>query len=122
MKNKFLGIDHVQVAAPAHHEVEARQFYAETLGLKEITKPDRLARNGGVWFEIGQQQLHVGVQKDFIPSQKAHPALLVENISDIRRHLESKGVEIVYGDELEGADRFYISDPFGNRIEIIEWL
>ena len=122
MENYFLGIDHVQVAAPANRESEARSFYSDTLGFKEITKPANLALKGGVWFQVGHQQLHVGVEDDFSPAKKAHPAFLVHNATDVRKLLESKAIEIIYGDELEGADRFYIYDPFGNRIEIIEWL
>ncbi|MDG0844249.1 VOC family protein [Staphylococcus equorum] len=122
MENYFLGIDHVQVAAPANRESQARAFYSETLGFKEITKPANLALKGGMWFQVGQQQLHVGVEDDFAPTKKAHPAFLVHDASDVRKLLESKAIEIIYGDELEGADRFYIYDSFGNRIEIIEWL
>ena len=106
MFNQFLGIDHVQLAAPPHNESLAKAFYSDKLGFKEIAKPSNLAKNGGVWFQVGDQQLHIGVQ----------------NASDIRKELEAKEIEIIYGDELEGANRFYIYDPFGNRIEIIEWL
>lgn len=100
----------------------ARAFYSEILGFKEIPKPSNLATKGGVWFQVGEHQLHIGVQDDFKPATKAHPAFLVHNASDIKKDLESKDIEIIYGDELEGANRFYIYDPFGNRIEIIEWL
>lgn len=120
--NQFLGIDHVQLAAPPHNESLAKAFYSDKLGFKEIAKPSNLAKNGGVWFQVGDQQLHIGVQDDFKPATKAHPAFLVQNASDIRKELEAKKIEIIYGDELEGANRFYIYDPFGNRIEIIGWL
>jgi catechol 2,3-dioxygenase-like lactoylglutathione lyase family enzyme len=64
-------LDHVQVAAPPGCEAEARAFYGELLGLEEVEKPDSLRGRGGVWF----QQLHVGVEEDFRPARKAHPAL-----------------------------------------------
>ncbi|MGW7930887.1 VOC family protein [Staphylococcus xylosus] len=122
MEKHFIGIDHVQVAAPANQEDLARAFYAEKLGFKEIPKPDNLALKGGLWFQIGKQQLHIGVENNFSPAKKAHPAFAVHNATEVRKNLELQEVKIIYGDELEGADRFYIYDPFGNRIEIIEWL
>lgn len=71
-------IDHVQVAAPAGCEPEARRFYGGLLGLPEIEKPAPLAGRGGAWFACGPQELHVGVAEDFAPARKAHPALRVE--------------------------------------------
>ncbi|WP_436854477.1 VOC family protein [Staphylococcus caeli] len=118
----FLGIDHVQVASPTNQEEKARQFYNGKLGFTEISKPNNLAQNGGVWFQVGNQQLHVGVETDFVPAKKAHPAFLVDDATAVRKVLESKDVDIVFGDPLEGANRFYVYDPFGNRIEIIEWV
>src|SRR4029077_6815654 len=72
-----VGLDHVQVAAPPGCEREARRFYGELLGLVEIDKPEPLRRRGGVWFGVGAQQLHIGVQEPFFPARKAHPALRV---------------------------------------------
>ena len=122
MFNQFLGIDHVQLAAPPHNASLAKAFYSDKLGFKEIPKPDNLTLKGGLWFQIGKQQLHIGVENNFSPAKKAHPAFAVHNATEVRKNLELQEVEIIYGDELEGADRFYIYDPFGNRIEIIEWL
>ena len=98
MEKYFIGIDHVQVAAPANQEDLARAFYAEKLGFKEITKPANLARKGGVWFQIGQQQLHIGVETNFEPAKKAHPAFAVHNATEVRKNLELQEVEIIYGE------------------------
>ncbi|HLR19359.1 MAG TPA: VOC family protein [Staphylococcus sp.] len=122
MESYFLGIDHVQVTTPPNCESEVRKFYSEILGFQEINKPNNLAKKDGVWFQVGQQQLHVGIEHDFSPAKKAHPAFLVKDASSVRKSLEAKSVEIIYGDELEDADHFYIFDPFDNRLEIIEWL
>jgi catechol 2,3-dioxygenase-like lactoylglutathione lyase family enzyme len=103
------GIDHVQVAAPPGCEPEARRFYGELLGMREIEKPEELRRRGGVWFQCGRQQLHVGVQEDFTPSSKAHPALAVTELDELLERLEHV--------TKDGA-RVYTQDPWGNRIEL----
>lgn len=122
MDNEFMGIDHVQLAAPKGSEPEARNFYGEILGLTEIPKPDHLAKKGGVWFELGKKQVHIGIQLDFFPAKKAHPAFEVRNINTIRKRLGEKSIQVMEDEPLEGANRFYVNDPFGNRIEFIEWL
>lgn len=122
MHFKFLGIDHIQLAAPADCEKEARQFFGDILNLKEIPKPSNLAKRGGVWFELGNQQLHIGVQKEFSAAKKAHPAFEIENIENLKSQLQKKGIDVIEDNELENANRFFTSDPFGNRLEFIEWL
>ncbi|GFN31531.1 VOC family protein [Paenibacillus xylaniclasticus] len=124
MTVQFLGVDHVQLAAPEGCETEARSFFAGLLGWKEIEKPEGLRQRGGVWFQCGVHQVHIGVQRDFVPAKKAHPAFQVKNIEQLRKHLIANSVEIV-DDEVradEGVKRFYTQDPFGNRIEFLEWL
>jgi RimJ/RimL family protein N-acetyltransferase/catechol 2,3-dioxygenase-like lactoylglutathione lyase family enzyme len=117
---RVTGLDHVQVAAPANCEVEARAFYGDALGLAEIPKPANLRARGGVWFRCGAQELHVGVQGDFRPATKAHPALAVYDLAGLRRRLAERNVPIVEDEPLDGAERFYVADPFGNRIELLE--
>lgn len=116
------GIDHVQVAAPPGCEREARAFYGAVLGMPEIEKPEPLRERGGVWFACGAQALHVGVDQGFAPAAKAHPALAVSDAGALARLAErliAAGAEIRWDDELPGAARFYTSDPFGNRLELI---
>src|ERR1700704_4788768 len=98
----IVGIDHVQLAAPPGCEDEARRFFGSVLGLREIEKPPSLAPRGGVWFEAGQQQLHVGVQENFAPASKAHPALLVgsSELEDVAKRLTEAGAHITWNDEL----------------------
>lgn len=124
MTIQFLGIDHVQLAAPEGCEPEARKFFAGLLGWQEIPKPESLLARGGVWFQCGAQQVHIGVQRDFVPAEKAHPAFQVRNITELHDHLAKNNVVII-DDELreeEGVRRFFTTDPFGNRIEFLEWL
>ncbi|MGG2016767.1 VOC family protein [Bacillus sp. S10(2024)] len=122
MEYSYIGIDHVQLAAPAGSEMEARTFFGKILGMQEITKPLNLAKRGGVWFTCGKHQLHIGIQKDFSPALKAHPAFHINNLAALHDHLIKNGIVVKKEEPLEGAIRFFVDDPFGNRIEFIEWL
>ena len=115
------GIDHVQLAAPAGREDEARAFFGEVLGLAERPKPEALVARGGVWFMCGEQQLHVGVEPDFAPARKAHPAFAVRGLDALQSRLETAGYETTSDDAtIPGVRRFYAHDPFGNRLEFLE--
>lgn len=116
----LLGLHHVQLAMPAGREDEARAFYAEVLGLEEIPKPAHLAARGGCWFQLGVHELHLGVDERFAPARKAHPALLVEALDEVRAALDAAEAEVVDDEPLPGCRRFYASDPFGNRLEFLE--
>ncbi|MFD2638066.1 VOC family protein [Piscibacillus salipiscarius] len=121
MSFTFKQIDHVQLAAPRGSEDEARAFFIDALGFEEVEKPEALKKNGGVWFQRGDIQIHIGVEEPFNPAKKAHPALEVTNLDELMKHLEGKGVAYKQDNKLPGADRIYVTDPFGNRIEILEW-
>ena len=105
-------IDHVQLAAPPGCEDEARGFFGELLGLREVEKPASLAARGGVWFE----QLHIGVEEDFRPARKAHPAFVVDDLDALAARIG----EVRWDDALPGVRRFYADDPWGNRLEFLE--
>jgi catechol 2,3-dioxygenase-like lactoylglutathione lyase family enzyme len=109
-----IAIDHVQLAAPRGCEAEARRFYGELLGLEELRKPAALAARGGVWFALaGGQQLHIGVDKQFTPARKAHPALRVDRgeLDGLAERLRGAGAPILWDDELPGQRRFHTEDP-----------
>ncbi|HEY8644746.1 MAG TPA: VOC family protein [Gaiellaceae bacterium] len=114
---KVTGIDHVQVAAPAGCEAEAKAFYGELLGLEELPKPEALASRGGCWFSAGAQELHVGVEEPFTPARKAHPSFVVSDLDDLAARLTGAGIEVAYDDLIPGTRRFQTADPFGNRLE-----
>jgi catechol 2,3-dioxygenase-like lactoylglutathione lyase family enzyme len=116
----LIGIDHVQVAAPAGCEDEARAFYGGLLGLEELPKPEPLAARGGCWFRAGAQELHVGVEEPFAPARKAHPGLVAADLDALGERLRAAGIEVTYDDAIPGAKRFYVADPFGNRLEVRE--
>jgi len=116
----IIRIDHVQVAIPAGGEQAAREFYAGLLGIPEKQKPVDLAGRGGAWFESGTLKVHAGVDPDFKPARKAHPAFVVEGLSDLITRLRAADVSIAPGETLQGHARVFVSDPFGNRIELID--
>jgi len=112
------GLHHVQVAAPPGCEDAARRFFGDLLGLEELPKPESLAGRGGVWFRVGAQELHVGVEADFSPARKAHPAFAVADVEALRARLEMAGVATEDAPAIPGLSRFYVADPWGNRVEL----
>jgi len=117
---QLVAVDHVQLAMPRGREAQARAFYQDVLGLEEKPKPPVLAARGGCWFSNGRVALHLGVEDDFRPARKAHPALTVEDLDALCGSLGAAGHEVRFDDEVPGARRCYVDDPFGNRIELIE--
>ena len=117
---EILALDHVQLAMPPGQESRAREFYRDVLGLVEESKPPNLAKRGGVWFRSGSLRLHLGVEHDFRPARKAHPALLVKGLDALAERCRSAGYPPVADEPLDGFNRFYVADPFGNRLELIE--
>ncbi len=115
----FIAIDHVQLAMPAGEEDRARAFYVRLLGMAELTKPPELARRGGCWFGSGSIQIHLGVESDFHPARKAHPALRCAEYDGLVARLREAGVEAKEDASIPGVRRCHIADPFGNRIELI---
>ena len=112
------------MAAPPGCEAEARRFYGDLLGLEELEKPSLLDARGGVWFRAGSEQLHVGVADPFVPATKAHPALRVgsvEALEHLAEALRKHGCAVSWADpdEIPGATRFFVRDPFGNRLELL---
>lgn len=117
---EILGLDHVQLAMPSGQESSAKAFYSGVLGLIEEAKPGNLAARGGVWFRGGTLRLHLGVEGDFHPARKAHPAILVRGLTELAARCRAAGFPPVTDEPLAGFDRVYVFDPFGNRIELLE--
>jgi hypothetical protein len=118
----FEGIDHVQLAAPRGAEAAGRRFFGELLRLDEIPKPEALAARGGLWFQCGAQQIHIGVEDDFRPAKKAHPALRLRDekaLVALRQRLEQAGVKTREDREIADQARFFAEDPWGNRLEFV---
>jgi len=113
-------IDHVLIAMPAGREEDARAFYHGILGIAELAKPPGLAERGGCWFGSGSLKVHLGVDKNFIPARKAHPAFIVEGLQDLITKIKQAGYKVTEDQPIPGCDRKHIEDPFGNMIELIE--
>src|SRR5262245_26006970 len=117
---KVFAIDHVQLAMPPGEEERARNFYEGILGIEEKPKPEHLAKRGGLWFEDGSVKIHLGVEPEFRPARKAHPALLVAGLNEIIDRCQKAGIAVISDEPLAGYNRIYVHDPFGNRIELME--
>ena len=115
----FLSIDHAQLAMPSGQEEKARIFYCEVMGMNEIPKPEKLASRGGAWFESAGVRLHLGVEGNFRPARKAHPAFRCRDYEALVFRLRGAGIEVREDDSVPGVHRSHIFDCFGNRIELI---
>ncbi len=116
-----IALDHIQIAAPGGCEREARRFFGDLLGLVEIEKPAPLRQRGGVWFRVGDQQLHVGVAEPFVAARKAHPAFRVapDELDSLADRFAAVGATVAWDQALGDVRRFFSEDPWGNRIELL---
>ncbi|MET0743567.1 MAG: VOC family protein [Microvirga sp.] len=115
-----IGLDHLQLAMPPGGEPQAKAFYEGLLGLHEVPKPPHLAARGGCWFQSGTVKVHLGVEKEFRPARKAHPGFIVDDLANLLDRLEQAGFAAIDDEPLDGFVRNYVSDPFGNRIELMQ--
>ncbi len=123
-RGEWLGLDHVQLAAPAGCETAAREFFEGILGMREISKPPVLAARGGAWFACGSTQLHVGIDAQFSPAKKAHPGFRIATVRALDalfEKLRARGTRVAWAaaDEVPGQKRFHADDPWGNRLEFV---
>jgi catechol 2,3-dioxygenase-like lactoylglutathione lyase family enzyme len=115
----MLGLHHVQLAMPRGRERDAEAFYEGLLEIPRVRKPTPLDLRGGCWFESEGVRLHLGAEDGFSPARRAHPAILVDDLETLRIRLTRAGVEVVDDEALPGFARFYVADPFGNRLEFL---
>ncbi|KZZ85276.1 MULTISPECIES: VOC family protein [Bacillaceae] len=120
-KFKFIRIDHVQICVPYDSEEKAREFYLETLGFNEMSKPESLSKNGGFWCRAGEIEVHIGLEDMQLIRSKRHPAFEIANIETARNLLHEAGVIMNEEPPISGRDRFSFADPFGNRIEFLQY-
>lgn len=113
-------LEHTQVTMPRGREAEARAFYGELIGLPEVPKPEPLRSRGGVWFELGAQQLHVSVEEPFAPAKKAHPGIVAPELDTLADRLSDADHRVEWDEDRDGVRRFFTHDPFGNRLEFME--
>lgn len=112
-------IHHVQLAIPRDGEDVAREFWIDIIGLSEIPKPESLRPRGGVWLIGGTAEVHLGVADPFVPTAKAHPGFVVDNLDELQERLEHAGYETHPDSDFREFRRFHVSDPFGNRVEFL---
>ena len=117
--HRVVRLDHVQLAMPAGGEERATAFYEGVLGIPRVPKPSQLAARGGCWFERDGLRVHLGVEADFRPAHKAHPALAVTGIDALCATLEAAGHPVRRAEDVPGTPQWYVDDPFGNRIELV---
>jgi catechol 2,3-dioxygenase-like lactoylglutathione lyase family enzyme len=115
----IVGLDHVQLAIPPGAEERARAFYVALLGMTELPKPQALVARGGLWLQSGPAVIHLGVEQDFTPARKAHPALSVDDLDALAARLTGAGFELAWDDNIPGTRRFHVFDPLGNRLAFI---
>jgi len=118
---RVVAIDHVQLAMPPGPGAQAMAvaFYDGLLGLPRVAKPRELAARGGCWFGGDGARVHLGVEDDFRPARKAHPALVVDDIDALCLLLDRSGRPTRRAEDVPGMPQWYVDDPFGNRIELV---
>ncbi len=112
-------IDHVQLGMPRGGEDEARAFYVQLLGMRELAKPEPLRPRGGAWFRSGPVHVHLGVEEPFAPAKKAHVAFLTADLEGLAKRLRDAGCDVAWDETLPERRRFYCADAFGNRLEFL---
>ena len=113
-------LDHVQLAIPAGSEELCDDFYVGLLGFKTLEKPPILAARGGRLYQRDEAVVHLGVEEDFLPAKKAHPALVIDYYEGLMARLEQAGVVVRPDESIPGVRRCHVEDPVGNRIELID--
>lgn len=111
-----------KVVMPIGEEPSARHFWADKVGLDEVEKPVHLRPRGGCWFHTEPVWIHVGVDPNFTPATKAHPAIVVSDLDALKVQLVEGGYSVNLGTQILGFRRFYTEDPFSNRVQFLETL
>jgi hypothetical protein len=120
LNDVWIALDHVQLAIPPGSEDACRDFYIKILGMTETEKPAKLAKRGGLWLRTANLEIHLGVDSDFRPARKAHPAIVVSDIITVANHLSANNIDIAWDENIPGRKRFYVHDNVENRIEIVQ--
>lgn len=116
---EFTRLDHFHICVPAERLEEARRFYTDVIGLKEKYRPDVFGAPGH-WFDIGNVELHIGIEPQ-LPRSIRHTALEVKDVRAALQYLQERGVETWSESVIPGRERFSFFDPFGNRMELLQY-
>lgn len=118
--SKIIGLHHVALTAPTERLADARRFYSDVLGLEERDRPDGELGHPGIWYRVGEGELHIQCRDSAPPDgSDRHPALVVDDVATMRERLRAHGVEVSEAPALLGRERFFARDPFGHRIEFM---
>lgn len=118
----IIEVNHVNVTVPAALEEDARHFYRDVLGLKQIEKPEGTRKYIGAWYQLDRIQLHLSIEDD-APNHSSdrHVCYLVGDLADAAAKFRNAGIEIISDEQsVRGSSRFFVRDPGGNLIEITE--
>jgi glyoxylase I family protein len=116
---KLTGIHHVSIVVTDMERAVA--WYSTALGLKEVKRPSNFVTPVR-WFELGEQQIHLIPADEADAMSPRHFAIHVDDCDAARVTLQSRGVKVQETVPIAGAKRFFIADPAGNNLEIIQWL
>jgi catechol 2,3-dioxygenase-like lactoylglutathione lyase family enzyme len=114
-------LHHVNVTVPPELEAVTKEFYGAVLGLRQVPKP-AAARQSGAWYQIGETQLHLSVEdEELAPLSSRHICFAVSNLGAAEKSFRDAGVEIIPDVRpVPGRPRFYVRDPGGNQLEIVQ--
>ncbi|HBB98829.1 MAG TPA: bleomycin resistance protein [Blastocatellia bacterium] len=113
-------LHHVNITVPAEQEGAAKNFYGAVLGLKQVPKP-AAARQSGAWYQIGENQLHLSVDEEPRSISSRHICFTVDDLPETEKKFRDAEVEIIPDPRpIPGTRRFYVRDPGGNQLEIVE--
>ena len=114
-------LHHVNVTVPAELEEATKHFYGAVLGLKQVPKP-AAARQTGAWYQIGDNQLHLSVEDEPPgPLSSRHICFNVSSLAETEKRFRDAGFEIISDPRpIPDTHRFYVRDPGGNQLEIVQ--
>lgn len=116
---QLTGIHHVSILVSDMER--SVTWYRNALGLDEVVRPSNFVTPVR-WFELGNEQIHlIPADAPDVVSPR-HFAIHVDDCDAAKETLRQRSVAIQETVPIAGAKRFFISDPDGNNIEIIQWL
>lgn len=111
-------LDHVLISIPLHTREEVRRFYTQKLGWKEIAGSHPYE---ALWIQVGGIELHIREEEMHQFTSARHAAFAVKNLEETKSFLRKNAIEISYSSKIDGRDRCFFRDPWGNRFELIEY-
>ena len=113
-------IHHVPLAMRRGFDGDVRHFYGSALGMAGIERLPALAKGSGAWFRVAGVEIHLAVERDVRPADKAHPAIRVDDVDAIAGRLASFGIGVEWDEAIPDVRLFHVRDPAGNRLEFIQ--